>query len=92
MTAEGTDHESMNSISTAPWPDYTEEEIDAVAAVLRSGKVNYWTGQITREFEAASPIGARPTTPLPLPMARWLELCLLDLASARIMAGMQMTR
>ena len=53
MTAEGTDHESMNSISAAPWPDYTEEEIDAVTAVLRSGKVNYWTGQITREFEAA---------------------------------------
>ena len=53
MTAEGTDHESMKSISTAPWPDYTEEEVDAVAAVLRSGKVNYWTGQITSEFEAA---------------------------------------
>ena len=43
----------MKSISTPPWPDYTDEEIDAVAAVLRSGKVNYWTGQITGEFEAA---------------------------------------
>ena len=53
MTAKGTDQKSMKSISTAPWPDYTEEEIEAVAAVLRSGKVNYWTGQITREFEAA---------------------------------------
>ena len=41
----------MKSISTAPWPDYTEEEIEAVAAVLRSGKVNYWTGSVTREFE-----------------------------------------
>ena len=43
----------MKSISTAPWPDYTEEEIDAVAAVLRSGKVNYWTGSDHQEFEAA---------------------------------------
>ena len=43
----------MTKISTPPWPSYTEEEIDAVAAVLRSGKVNYWTGSITKEFESA---------------------------------------
>ena len=43
----------MTKISTPPWPDYTDEEIDAVAAVLRSGKVNYWTGSITKEFESA---------------------------------------
>lgn len=35
----------------APWPSYSEEEIEAVAAVLRSGKVNYWTGQECRMFE-----------------------------------------
>jgi len=34
-----------------PWPDYTEEEISAVADVLRSGKVNYWTGEESRAFE-----------------------------------------
>jgi len=34
-----------------PWPDYTEEEIAAVADVLRSGKVNYWTGEESRAFE-----------------------------------------
>jgi len=34
-----------------PWPDYTEEEIAAVAEVLRSGKVNYWTGEESRAFE-----------------------------------------
>ncbi|KPJ93757.1 MAG: hypothetical protein AMJ53_06655, partial [Gammaproteobacteria bacterium SG8_11] len=33
------------------WPYYSESEIDAVTAVLRSGKVNYWTGQLCREFE-----------------------------------------
>lgn len=44
-----------------PWPSFTEEEIDAVAAVLRSNKVNYWTagldgevGQFERAFAAWS--------------------------------------
>jgi dTDP-4-amino-4,6-dideoxygalactose transaminase len=35
----------------ADWPSYTEEEISAVSAVLRSNRVNYWTGQECREFE-----------------------------------------
>ncbi|MXO75487.1 aminotransferase [Altererythrobacter aerius] len=35
----------------APWPAYDEEEADAVAAVIRSGRVNYWTGEETRAFE-----------------------------------------
>jgi len=35
----------------SPWPSFSEEEIDAVSAVLRSNKVNYWTGTIGREFE-----------------------------------------
>jgi len=34
-----------------PWPDYTEEEIAAVSQVLRSNKVNYWTGEESRKFE-----------------------------------------
>jgi dTDP-4-amino-4,6-dideoxygalactose transaminase len=34
-----------------PWPDFAEEEATAVADVLRSGKVNYWTGTQGREFE-----------------------------------------
>lgn len=36
----------------APWPSYSREEIDAAAHVLESGKVNYWTGQEGRQFEA----------------------------------------
>lgn len=36
---------------TAPWPNYPDDEVAAVEAVLRSGKVNYWTGQVGREFE-----------------------------------------
>jgi len=36
----------------APWPSSSDEEVDAVATVLRSGRVNYWTGQECRMFEA----------------------------------------
>lgn len=41
----------MLNTSIAPWPSFTDEEVDAVAAVLRSNRVNYWTGQECREFE-----------------------------------------
>lgn len=34
-----------------PWPHYGEDEITAVSEVLRSGKVNYWTGDEARCFE-----------------------------------------
>ncbi len=33
------------------WPKYEEDEIKEVERVLRSGKVNFWTGSITRKFE-----------------------------------------
>ncbi|MCX7424502.1 MAG: aminotransferase class I/II-fold pyridoxal phosphate-dependent enzyme, partial [Planctomycetia bacterium] len=35
------------------WPKFDEKAIQAVEAVLRSGKVNYWTGNRGREFEEA---------------------------------------
>jgi dTDP-4-amino-4,6-dideoxygalactose transaminase len=38
-------------ISIAPWPNYSETEITRVSSVLRSGKVNYWTGNECRSFE-----------------------------------------
>jgi dTDP-4-amino-4,6-dideoxygalactose transaminase len=41
----------MLNTSVAPWPSYTEEEQQAVARVLATGRVNYWTGEETREFE-----------------------------------------
>jgi hypothetical protein len=31
----------------APWPSFPEDEIEVVTTVLRSGKVNYWTGMTT---------------------------------------------
>lgn len=33
------------------WPQFEQDEIEAVAAVLASGKVNYWTGVEGRRFE-----------------------------------------
>src|SRR5918996_5710177 len=33
------------------WPHFDEEQVAAAAAVLRSGKVNYWTGEQGRAFE-----------------------------------------
>ncbi len=35
----------------SPWPSFTEEEALAVAEVVRSNRVNYWTGTECREFE-----------------------------------------
>ena len=41
----------MLNTSVAPWPSYSEEERQAVDRVLESGRVNYWTGEETRQFE-----------------------------------------
>ncbi|MCG6121916.1 MAG: DegT/DnrJ/EryC1/StrS aminotransferase family protein [Microvirga sp.] len=35
----------------APWPSFTQDEIDAVSRVLASNRVNYWTGEEGRAFE-----------------------------------------
>lgn len=35
----------------APWPHFATDEIDSVVSVLKSGKVNYWTGDVTKKFE-----------------------------------------
>ena len=42
---------NLSQLPFAPWPHYAEDEIEAVTKVLRSGKVNYWTGQEGRHFE-----------------------------------------
>ena len=38
-------------IELAPWPHFDEEMVRSVEAVLRSGKVNQWTGGEVRTFE-----------------------------------------
>ena len=35
-----------------PWPYFAPDEIEAVSAVLASGKVSYWTGEEGRHFES----------------------------------------
>src|SRR5487761_1132777 len=42
---------ALRNRPVAPWPHFGHEEIEAAAAVLRSGKVNYWTGEQGRLFE-----------------------------------------
>lgn len=46
MTAEAT-----NVTAFPGWPDFAADQIQAVTTVLRSGKVNYWTGTEGRDFE-----------------------------------------
>ena len=35
----------------ASWPHFADDEIEAVSRVLRSGQVNYWTGEEGQAFE-----------------------------------------
>ena len=36
----------------SPWPVYAEDEITTASDVMRSGKVNYWTGEQGKLFES----------------------------------------
>jgi dTDP-4-amino-4,6-dideoxygalactose transaminase len=38
-------------VETPPWPNYEQDEIDAVQRVLESGKGNYWAGEEGKLFE-----------------------------------------
>lgn len=41
----------VRTVPMPPWPAPGEEEIAAATAVLRSGRLNYWTGGEARAFE-----------------------------------------
>ncbi|MBL0313364.1 MAG: DegT/DnrJ/EryC1/StrS aminotransferase family protein [Holophagaceae bacterium] len=51
MTKDALAPSDLVAAPFAPWPFYADDEIEAVVQVLRSGKVNYWTGTEGREFE-----------------------------------------
>ncbi len=55
----GTEHGDRLKLGT--WPQFAQEEIDAVVDVLKSGKVNYWTGEQGKSFERefAASIGVK---------------------------------
>lgn len=42
---------SKSNDSFPPWPYFSEDAIEAVARVLRSGKINQWTGEEVCSFE-----------------------------------------
>jgi len=38
-------------LTFSSWPAFSEEEVECAAQVLRSNRVNYWTGEEGRQFE-----------------------------------------
>jgi dTDP-4-amino-4,6-dideoxygalactose transaminase len=63
MTAPQTAFQPVKQLNSAlaSWPHFGPEEIEAAVSVLRSGTVNYWTGQEGQLFESefATSVGAR---------------------------------
>ncbi len=51
-----------------PWPIFEADELAAVDAVLRSGKVNYWTGPTCRAFEQAWSAAHAPSNSAHMPL------------------------
>src|SRR5690349_1740278 len=46
------EHAPNKPFSQLPsWPHFSEDEIATAVEVLRSGRVNYWTGEHGRKFE-----------------------------------------
>lgn len=51
VTSSGFRDHARPATKWSPWPYYADDEIAAVSELLRSGKVNYWTGDDCIEFE-----------------------------------------
>lgn len=41
----------VRAAAIAPWPHYDKDEVEKTVEILNSGKVNYWTGSETKQFE-----------------------------------------
>lgn len=41
----------MLNTGFSPWPSYSEEEVKIISDILRSNRVNYWTGEHGKSFE-----------------------------------------
>lgn len=74
------ERETRSEAGADVWPFYADDELDAVAEVLRSGRVNQWTGSYVDEFTAsfAARMGgdygialANGTLALELPLRVW---------------------
>ncbi len=66
MILDTQDIEKPQKKSFPKWPVFEEDEVGAVQSVLRSGKVNYWTGSegVTFESEFAAHFGSRKAVAL----------------------------
>ena len=53
---------ASKKLQFASWPFFDFEEIEAASAVLRSGKVNYWTGKKGASLKLSLPNSAVPDT------------------------------
>jgi hypothetical protein len=51
-TGQDRAHTPPHACAAGAWPFYAVDEIEVAVRVLRSGKVNYWTGQEGRLFES----------------------------------------
>ena len=66
----------------APWPYFEGDEVEAATTVLRSGKVNYWTGEEGHQFERefAAMVGSKHAIALANgTLALELALCVLGI-------------
>jgi dTDP-4-amino-4,6-dideoxygalactose transaminase len=43
----------LNHPNLSSWPQFEPDEIEAASQTLATGKVNYWTGELGRQFELA---------------------------------------
>jgi dTDP-4-amino-4,6-dideoxygalactose transaminase len=50
-TARTRPNERPSALAFPTWPAFAGDELEAAERVLRSGKLNYWTGSEGREFE-----------------------------------------
>ena len=64
---------SVRGMPFPTWPYFAADEIESVTAVLRSGKVNYWTGEEGHLFERefANYVGNRHAVCWPMARLRW---------------------
>jgi dTDP-4-amino-4,6-dideoxygalactose transaminase len=74
------EREARSEAGANIWPFFADDELDAVAEVLRSGRVNQWTGPYVDEFTTsfAARMGgnygialANGTLALELPLRVW---------------------
>src|ERR1035437_4540407 len=51
-TGQDRAHTPPDAHAAGAWPFFADDEIEVAVRVLRSGKVNYWTGQEGQLFES----------------------------------------